>query len=95
MNPPDLATWLAFTSFASKVFGTNSSFQLQFFPQVLYEYDGSNNLIYVGLAPRGALTSDAIWIIWNLTYTSGNLTSQKSSIPKVKWDDRATTVTYA
>ncbi len=39
------------------------------------DYDGSGNLIYVGIANIGISTSAAAWRIKKLVYTGSNLTS--------------------
>lgn len=41
---------------------------------VQMDYDGSSNLIYVGTAVPGTLTSAASWLIKKLTYSGSNLT---------------------
>jgi len=82
MNPADLSIWRALGGGG-------------YYPQVLMAYDASNRLEYVGFAERGAAETDSKWRIWNLTYTGQLLTSEKSSLPDVKWSERATTVVYA
>lgn len=65
------------------------------FYQRLLDYDASGNLIYVGIAPRGKLTSDAFWTIWKLSYdANNNLTSVQTSLEFQIWDNRASG-TYA
>ena len=64
------------------------------FYQRLMDYDGNDNLIYVGIAPRSAATSATVWKIWKLAYSGTNLTSVKSSLEGSAWDSR-TTITYA
>lgn len=66
------------------------------FPQSRYDYDAGNLLIYSGIAPQGAATSDAKWLIQKYTYDgANNLTSIKTSKENVVWDNRATSVTYS
>lgn len=95
MNPESLAIWRAYHSRALGGGTTGGTLLGQFYPQVLYDYDGTGKLIYVGIGSRGALTSDANWMIWKLTYSGDNVVSQKSSLPQQIWDNRATSVTYA
>lgn len=64
------------------------------FYQRLLDYDVNDNLIYVGIAPRGKLTSESEWKIWKLAYTGTNLTSVKTSLDNSTWDGR-TTLTYS
>lgn len=52
------------------------------------EYDGSDNLVYVGKASQGTATSAGSWIIQKLEYSSGNLT--RVQVLAGAWDDRAT-----
>ena len=40
-----------------------------------FDYDASNNLIYLGMALPGTATSAAGWQIRSFTYTGANLTS--------------------
>lgn len=40
-----------------------------------FDYDGSNNCIYIGAAQPGSLTSDAVWRIKQLNYTGTNCIS--------------------
>lgn len=59
------------------------------------EYDGSNNLIYIGYSHvPNELTSADSWYIVKLTYTGTNLVRYRlpDSGPKFGyvWDDRAT-----
>lgn len=63
--------------------------------QRLLDYDASNNLIYVGLGGRGALTSAASWVVFKLGYDgSNNLTSVKTAPENSIWDNRVS-LTYA
>ena len=87
MNPADLATW---RQFAQVVFISTNSLPAQHYPQVRYDYDGDGNLVYVGIAPRGAASSAEAWIIWKLSYTSSRVTQQQSTLPNQIWDDRVT-----
>lgn len=59
-------------------------------PRSLPAYDSLLRLEYVGFAPRGSLTSDAVWIIYKLSYNAdgtwaGTLSAKKNSI----FDNRA------
>ena len=62
------------------------------------EYDGSNNLIFAGFALPGADTSEPVWQIKQLNYTTTNLTdilwpeynAKASREYLFAWDDRAT-----
>lgn len=88
MNPAD---WVTVKRGGGMMGGGGSDF-----PQRLLAYDGSNNLIYIGIAPRGKLTSDSMWVIWKLSYDgSNNLITVQTSSEYSIWDNRATTVTYA
>ena len=64
-----------------------------------FDYDASGNLIYLGKAPVGKLTSESFWQIKKLAYdASANLTSitwsgGKPSFESV-WDNR-TGFTYS
>lgn len=59
----------------------------------LLDYDGSGNLIYVGLANIGSLSSASVWQIRKLVYTGSNLTSvlfaQGSDAFVNIWNNRA------
>lgn len=65
----------------------------QNFPQSRIDYDGDNNAIYIGVAPRGVLASEAGWIIEKLTYTDGNMTLSQTSLNNQIWNNR-TSLTY-
>lgn len=52
----------------------------------------SSSLTYVGEAPRGSLTSAAVWLITQIN-TSGSVTSIKTSASLSIWDNRAS-LTY-
>lgn len=59
------------------------------------DYDGSNRLIYQGLAIPGTASSEAAWSIQRYTYDgAGNLTAIEwvsgTNEPSYVWDDRAT-----
>lgn len=65
------------------------------YPQVVYAYDGNENLEYVGIGSWGAATSDAAWRIFKLTYDSNSkILTQKSTQQFQVWDNR-TGLTYA
>ncbi len=65
-------------------------------PQTRIAYDGSQNAIYIGIAPQGYASSDAQWIIAQLTYdVNNNVTLIQHSPEDSIWDNRATTVTYS
>lgn len=55
--------------------------------QTLLAYDADNNLQYVGFAPKGLATSSSGWLLYKLSYTSGNMTSKQ--IAYDSWDNRA------
>jgi len=60
---------------------------------VQLDYDGSDNVIYYGLASPGSATSAAVWQIKKLTYAGSNLTSMRwangaKTFANV-WDNRA------
>jgi len=40
-----------------------------------FDYDGANNLLYLGMALPAVATSAAFWQIRKFTYTGANLTS--------------------
>lgn len=66
---------------------------------IAIDYDGSNNPIYLGLAPTGSVTSGAVWMIKKLTFDgSNNLTriqyANGSSSQNQIWDNRAA-LTYS
>lgn len=55
------------------------------YPRVYMIYDANSNLAYIGLAPRGSLTSAAVWVIRKYQYDGSNnmfdqTTSQENSI---------------
>lgn len=60
---------------------------------VLYDYDGSNNLIYQGFATPGTATSAAAWAIKKNTFSGSNLTMSQWANGKSNqeniWDARA------
>ena len=58
------------------------------------DYDGSNRVIYIGVAPRGSATSASVWQVFRLTYTGNNVTLIDTALQEQIWDDRAT-LTYA
>lgn len=65
------------------------------FHQTRMDYDGSGNLIYLGMAQRGKLAADAHWIVWKHTYDASNsLTLIQTSGRSQIWDNRAS-LTYA
>ena len=37
-----------------------------------FDYDGSGNLIYAGIAKSGSSTSAAVWVIFNFVYDGSN-----------------------
>lgn len=81
MNVPDLT---AFTAYRGGPW-----------PVTRFEYDGSNHVTHIGVAPRGSLTSASVWKIFRLTYSVDNVTLIESSLEDQVWDDRLTSVTYA
>lgn len=58
-------------------------------PDVKYEVDGSGNIIYEGLYPPGAATSDNTWVIARYTYDGSNNLTDAKIRQKIAWDDRA------
>jgi len=56
--------------------------------QILVDYDGGTNPIYVGYGGKGIATSDDDWFIQKITWVSNNPTVIKSA-NEVVWDDRA------
>lgn len=76
MNAADIAT-------VKLYFGTR-------YPQSRYDYDGSNNCIYIGVAQKGVAAATAGWLIFKLTYNGSNLvTLIQSSAENSIWDNRA------
>ena len=55
--------------------------------QLRVEYDGSNNPIYIGTAPRGLASSQDGWMLQKLTWVDCNMTLQQ--IAYGNWDNRA------
>jgi hypothetical protein len=57
------------------------------------EYDGNGDPVYIGYAAPGTATSDALWLIFELTWTGGNMTSLRVAEGRLEygsvWDDRA------
>ena len=64
-----------------------------------YDYDGSNNLIYLGKARPDSGNAEAKWMIAKFTYTGTNMITKRLADGNILqdnvWDDRATTVVYA
>lgn len=60
--------------------------------QQIFDYDGSNHLIYQGWAQPGQATSASVWRIRKLTYSGDNVTNIQfpSGSPAFAyvWDDR-------
>jgi hypothetical protein len=66
----------------------------------LWDYDPATGLmLYHAIGPRGALTSQSVWLIEKFTFAlfSGQQmpTSAKLSADNSVWDNRATSVTYS
>ena len=40
-----------------------------------FEYDGSNNAIYIGYAPKGLAEGTDGWLLWKLTWVGANCTA--------------------
>lgn len=81
MNPVDFYTF-------KKLYGGN-------YPTMKIAYDANNQAEYIGFSERGAATSAALWVIFNLTYdANGNMTDAKTAPTNSIWDDRAG-LTYA
>lgn len=55
--------------------------------QIRVEYDGSNNPLYIGYAPRGEASSASAWLIQKFTYSGTNMTLRQ--IAYNTWDNRA------
>lgn len=59
----------------------------------LFEYDGSNNPVYIGFAEPGSATSDPAWLIRKLTWSGSNVTAIQyangSTVFNSIWDNRA------
>ncbi|MDE2015951.1 MAG: hypothetical protein KGJ89_04995 [Patescibacteria group bacterium] len=60
---------------------------------MLFDYDGSGNLIYLGRAGIGSLTGNPVWQIKKLNYSGSNMTSIQwaggnESFTNI-WDNRA------
>lgn len=66
----------------------------QFAPDLFIDkvdYDGSGNVLYVGIAPRGSAVSAAKWMIAKLAYDGSNrYTGSTLAGPDATWDNRAT-----
>jgi len=64
-----------------------------------YDYDGSNNLIYLGKARPDSGNAEAKWMLAKFTYTGTNMITKRLADGNILqdnvWDDRATTVVYA
>jgi hypothetical protein len=52
----------------------------------------SNTIIYLGSAPRGSLTSEAVWILTKIDLSTPVISIKKSATNQV-WDNRES-VTY-
>jgi len=61
--------------------------------QLRIDWDGSNNPIYVGQAPRGLGSDEDGWAIQKITWTGSNPTLIQVGFGA--WDNRTTTVTYS
>lgn len=63
-----------------------------------FDYDGSGNVIYTGIAKPGTLSSAAAWSIRRYTYSSGNVTvvehADANTLMDNIWDNRAS-LSYA
>lgn len=61
------------------------------------DYDGSNNPIYIGIAPPGVPTSASMWKIFKITYSGSNPTliqlADGDELSDNIWDNR-TSLTY-
>lgn len=57
-----------------------------------WEYDGSNNCIYAGYAPRGLAEGENTWLLQKYTWVGGNCT--KREIAYGNWTNRGV-ATYA
>ena len=63
-------------------------------PVVRFAALASNaNLVeYIGVAPRGSLTSASVWQIIRFTYSGTFCTTAETSLKSQVWDDRASSV---
>lgn len=63
-----------------------------------FDYDGSGNVIYHGIAITGSATSAAAWFIEKFTYSGSNVTIRQmangSDLANQIWDNR-TLLTYS
>lgn len=59
-------------------------------PEIRYDYDGSNNLIYQGwgIGKDNPGTDTNHWIVAKYTYDGNNIT-RVQALTDVNWDDRA------
>lgn len=61
--------------------------------QIKLDYDGGADPIYIGRAHPEAATSELVWQIQKLTYSSGNITAVQyaggTPNPEHVWDNRA------
>ena len=65
------------------------------FPQYAFDYNANGLISYYGIARKGKLTSDAVWLIEQYLYDgNNNLTSIKTSNLDVIWDNRACLTYY-
>lgn len=64
-----------------------------------YDYDGSDNIIYLGKARPSTANGTAGWMIAKFTYSGVNMVTKRLADGNILldnvWDDRATTVVYA
>ena len=59
------------------------------YPYVLYEYDGSGDMVYMGRHPtHGTATSATDWQVTKITYGSDGITKWETL--EGAWDDRST-----
>lgn len=65
------------------------------FPVVKHVYDGSNNLIYTGIAPRRSLTSQPSWYVFKFIYDGSNNNTDVQSTEPNQIFDNYLTLTYA
>jgi len=57
-----------------------------------FDYNASNQVIYHGIAVRGAASTASQWQIVKFTYTGNNVTLIQSAPRNSVWDDRTSLV---
>lgn len=54
-----------------------------------YEFDAEGLPLYLGKAPEGSLTTDAVWTVVRFTFDIDGLPTRKQTRTNVAWDSRA------